>query len=265
MKERTITNDYFAMMPQWILFSGISDGAVRLYAVLCTYADSKTLQCWPSRAALAADMNKKRAHTIDPYLKELEELGAIRITRRKKKDSLENTSHLYTLLPDNPHAIEPEPDPVEVVPNSVPRGTENRPVTKNHLTITNSSIAIENEFSTDEPLSPSQNEFATPTQSMLNSNDHSLHAQLRTTKAEAQTLIDQTLNFYTTGSDIASPEYEALEKAIEELTGEYVGDAVANKRWDDRLAEIIQEEAGRPRYAATKWLGSLINWTRAAS
>jgi hypothetical protein len=41
----------FAMVPEWLIYSGVSHGAVRLYAVLDRHANRENV-AWPSRATL---------------------------------------------------------------------------------------------------------------------------------------------------------------------------------------------------------------------
>jgi len=94
------TDNRFVIIPQWVLMSPISDGALRLYAVLMKYADGGTRTAFPSRAALARDI-RKSADTVDRYIRELEELGALHVERRKKSNN-ENWSNLYTVVTVNP-------------------------------------------------------------------------------------------------------------------------------------------------------------------
>ena len=84
----------FSIVPEWVLDANISDRAVRVYAILARYADSETLQAFPSRETLA-----KRAHchwrSIDRALDELIELGAVSKTHRRNGDAYQ--SNIYTL------------------------------------------------------------------------------------------------------------------------------------------------------------------------
>lgn len=71
----------FAVVPEWILYSEISDRAVRLYGVLARYADRATGKARPGWAELA-----KRMHcspdSVDRAMRELVALGAVEITHR---------------------------------------------------------------------------------------------------------------------------------------------------------------------------------------
>lgn len=89
-------DNYFAIIPHWVLFANISPQAVRLYCVLRTYADNRTLESWPSRNTLAEDLQVDSVKTIDRAVKELVDLGAISVERRFKNG--EPQSNLYTLM-----------------------------------------------------------------------------------------------------------------------------------------------------------------------
>lgn len=99
------TDNRFSIIPHWVIFSGISDGALRLYAVLMKYADGSTGQAFPSRATLAKAMNKKSVRSIDGYLRELRDVGALAVQRRRRNDSKENWTNLYTVKTEAPHCV----------------------------------------------------------------------------------------------------------------------------------------------------------------
>lgn len=84
----------FSIVPEWVIDAEITDRAVRVYALLARYADSETLQAFPSRETLA-----KRAgchwRSIDRAIDELVKLGAITKTHRRNGDSYQ--SNVYTL------------------------------------------------------------------------------------------------------------------------------------------------------------------------
>lgn len=94
MIEVTRDGTGFVMVPNWIL--ELSPQAVKLYAVLWGYSDSKNRDAWPSRNTLAARMGFKQVRSIDPIIKELEEAGAITV-RRAKDDKGINQPNRYHL------------------------------------------------------------------------------------------------------------------------------------------------------------------------
>jgi len=84
----------FSIVPEWVIDADISDRAVRVYAILARYADSETLQAFPSRETMA---KRARCHwrSIDRAIDELVKLGAVTKTHRKNGDAYQ--SNIYTL------------------------------------------------------------------------------------------------------------------------------------------------------------------------
>lgn len=90
-----ITTDIrFSIVPETVLDAGVSDRAVRVYAILARYADSETGKCFPSRETLA-----KRAgchwRSVDRAIQELVEIGAIE--KHHRKDGETYQSNLYVV------------------------------------------------------------------------------------------------------------------------------------------------------------------------
>jgi hypothetical protein len=93
----TIRNSLpFAMTPEWLLDSTVSDKALRLYAVLARYAD-KEHHAHPSRRKLAERMHCS-PDSVDRVLKELQMAGAIEVDNRFDEDG-HQTSNDYILRP----------------------------------------------------------------------------------------------------------------------------------------------------------------------
>ncbi len=88
------SDNYFAILPEWILNSNISANAVRLYAILNRYANSRG-QAFPTRATLAERMSCS-TDTVDRAKQELVSIGALTIQRRTS-DAGDPTSNLYTI------------------------------------------------------------------------------------------------------------------------------------------------------------------------
>jgi hypothetical protein len=86
---------YFAVVPEWVLLSGVSAQAIRLYAVLDRYANSNG-EGTPARKKLAEKLHVRSARTVDAALKELEEIGALRKQPRFTPEG-DPTSNLYVL------------------------------------------------------------------------------------------------------------------------------------------------------------------------
>jgi DNA-binding transcriptional MocR family regulator len=93
------SSDYFAIVPEYVLFSGVSPNAVRLFAVLNRYANKRG-QAWPSRKTLAELMDVSVA-TVDRAKDELVELGALNVENRQGPNG-DPTSNIYTLLMSSP-------------------------------------------------------------------------------------------------------------------------------------------------------------------
>jgi hypothetical protein len=84
----------FSIIPEWVLDADISDRAVRVYGILARYADSDTLQAFPSRETLA---KRAKCHwrSVDRALDELIAIGAI--VKQHRKSDKTYQSNLYTL------------------------------------------------------------------------------------------------------------------------------------------------------------------------
>jgi hypothetical protein len=88
------SDNYFAIVPEWIIDSDVSANAIRLYAILNRYANSRG-QAFPTRATLAKRMSCS-TDTVDRAKQELVEIGALTIQRRTT-DAGDPTSNLYTI------------------------------------------------------------------------------------------------------------------------------------------------------------------------
>ena len=91
---RTISSDTgpWAFIPEWVLYSGVSDRAVRLYCVLRRFADEQE-EAYPSRKSLAELMGCS-TDSVDRACIELEEIGALDRSERRREDG-GRTSNLY--------------------------------------------------------------------------------------------------------------------------------------------------------------------------
>jgi Helix-turn-helix domain len=96
MEEKLIADNFFAIIPEWVLYADISPQAVRLYGVLRRYAD-RDGSCFPSRKRLASDLRMESTKPVDRALKELVFIGAITIEHRHT-DQGDLQSNLYTVL-----------------------------------------------------------------------------------------------------------------------------------------------------------------------
>ena len=101
MTEHNSHGQYFSIIPHWIIFSGVSSGAIHLYAVLAKYADYDTHEAFPSRTTLAKGIGKS-ADTVDRHIKELQKIGALNVTRRKLPGTQGNQTNIYELIYEQP-------------------------------------------------------------------------------------------------------------------------------------------------------------------
>ena len=88
----------FAMVPEWLIYSGVSHGAVRLYAVLDRHANRENV-AWPSRATLGRLMGCS-TDSVDRYITELRDVKALTVRRRSqysKTGKIEHRTNLYEL------------------------------------------------------------------------------------------------------------------------------------------------------------------------
>jgi hypothetical protein len=104
--ERQIVTDTgpFAIVPEWVLDSEISDRAVRLYAILSRYADSDGWS-WPSRKTLATRIGRS-VDALDRAVRELVDYGMLTVVARYD-DAGDRTSNGYTIARMNPAAMRP--------------------------------------------------------------------------------------------------------------------------------------------------------------
>ena len=90
MNDKLVSEFHFSIIPEWLIDAGVSDKAIRLYAVLARYADNRTHEAFPSRETLAERMACS-AKSVDRATSELIQAGAV--TKRQRH----NSSLVYTL------------------------------------------------------------------------------------------------------------------------------------------------------------------------
>ncbi len=92
------STEYFALIPEWVLHADISSNAVRLYAVLNRFANSRG-HAWPSRKTIA-EMMRVSVATVDRAKDELVELGALTVEARTTPSG-DPSSNLYIIHTSN--------------------------------------------------------------------------------------------------------------------------------------------------------------------
>jgi len=89
----------FAVVPEWMLDSAVSDTAFRLYAILARYGNTSGVRM-PGRALLARRLHRS-VDTVDRALKELTAAGILTVEHRTQAGrTLTNRYHLRTHDPD---------------------------------------------------------------------------------------------------------------------------------------------------------------------
>jgi hypothetical protein len=96
MKERISASEYFAILPESVLFAAISSNAVRLYCILRRRADEKSNACYPSQKYLADSMYCS-TRTVQRALEELIKIGAVTVEHRMIEGTDAYTSNMYYL------------------------------------------------------------------------------------------------------------------------------------------------------------------------
>lgn len=97
---RVQADQYFAIIPEWVLYADISPAAVRVYGCLNRYANDSTGKCHPSRKAIA-EKTRIGLSTVDRSIDELVKIGAIEVRHRKSPNG-DSTSNEYTLKMNRP-------------------------------------------------------------------------------------------------------------------------------------------------------------------
>ena len=128
----------FAIVPTWLLTSGVSDRAVRLYACLAgQYANYDTKEAFPLRRTLATDLGCSLS-SADRAIDELTQIGALLVEQRQAStgDYISNIYRIRIATPDGlvRDAVLESPAPAEGgVYSPVTRGVYS-PVTRGLFT-----------------------------------------------------------------------------------------------------------------------------------
>lgn len=98
MSKSTFNADnYFAVVPEWLIYSNVSAQAVRVYCVLARHADKDTTKSFPSHNRIAKLIGVSNS-TVRNALKELIELGAVVVEHRYDKETGHQKSNNYYLI-----------------------------------------------------------------------------------------------------------------------------------------------------------------------
>lgn len=116
-KQRLSADNYFSIVPQWLIFSPVSPTAKVIYAVLQRHADRNGV-CFPSRRKMA-ELVCVSIKTVDRAIEELESIGAIEKRRRYGEDG-SYRSNEYQVITAPPNGV---PVDVDLSDDEPPLGT----------------------------------------------------------------------------------------------------------------------------------------------
>lgn len=113
-----VVGSRFAQMPGWVLFSKVSDRAIRLYALL-QWRAGQAESSWPSHRSLAREMDCSIA-SVKRAIAELVEIRAVRVVTRRRDDG-QQTSNAYIIRADQPQLTgePPTSSPTNPLPGSL--------------------------------------------------------------------------------------------------------------------------------------------------
>ena len=98
MSKSTLSADnYFAVVPEWLIYSDISAQAVRVYCVLARHADKDTTKSFRSHKRIEKLIGVS-VSTVRNSIKELIDLGAVVVEHRYDKESGHQKSNNYYLI-----------------------------------------------------------------------------------------------------------------------------------------------------------------------
>lgn len=93
--RRLRREETFSIVPHWLLFSGVSAGAIQLFAVLWSYANPDGTGACPNQSTLGERVGRTK-DTVRRWTRELIEVGAIEVEERVTAAG-DPDSHAYTL------------------------------------------------------------------------------------------------------------------------------------------------------------------------
>jgi hypothetical protein len=115
----------FAIVPDWILRSAISDRALRLFALLARHANRESNEAFPLRSTLASAL-KVSVDSVDRACRELVTIGAVHVEARHDAAG-DRTSNIYRLTFAAPQLIDGVAAPLRP-PSRTPAATVAAPV-----------------------------------------------------------------------------------------------------------------------------------------
>lgn len=239
----TITIDNrFAIIPHWVIKSGVPATAIHLYTVLVMYVDGRTGEAFPSRTTLAKQIGAS-TKTVDRAIKALQGVGALEVHSRKRPGSKENYTNIYRLITAK-HTQEVG------TPLSPPRDTS---VAENYNHLTKPTLptpsSFDEELNLALPRSRSHSEPATSPHMRAREICHQIHTQdawdLESTLWSE--LVDELNRLVGHGSDIAHTLFnQGWFESLYRATGDTKGAGLGIATW---VSKIIAYERQQPHIA----------------
>ena len=120
---KSSADQYFAIIPESVLYADISSHAVRVYGVLRRHADKDDGTCHPGRTRIA-ELAKIGPRSVDRAIDELRAIGAVEVMHRVNPENTKQfLSNQYRLL--TPRAGDYTPlAPVTIPPRAGGEGTK---------------------------------------------------------------------------------------------------------------------------------------------
>lgn len=220
----------YAQIPKWVIRSGssLSHGAVRLYGAIMSYADNDKHSAFPGREKLAGDVGAS-IRSISVYIRELEQFGALLVTRRRNKRTGNFYSNHYVLVFDEPCAE-----------NDTRPDAAYDPITKPTVLTTPSSY-----FTSDESNTGCTSEQSSDTRNPINLTGKQ-RQELRYELRETGKLLSTGAKWY---DDDVQDQWWSFVKALESSIGDDVyadhfADLLENDKWTVAAKVADAYEAG---------------------
>ena len=102
----------FAIVPKWLLLSGVSGNAIKCFGILCAlFVDRDTGEAWPSRKKMSELVGCSES-SYDRYLKELVDVGAVSTERQwaPSGDPMPNLVTVHYLQPNEDRTVHDCPE-----------------------------------------------------------------------------------------------------------------------------------------------------------
>lgn len=93
----------FSLLHHWVFLSGVSPTAQALFVHLSMHLNSGRADChvWPGKAALARRLGFGKEQSIDRYMRELVDLGAVEVEAQKSQGGM-RTRNIYLIIEEAP-------------------------------------------------------------------------------------------------------------------------------------------------------------------